>query len=97
MNLYVTSSAVGILRILIMLRPGRFNGANVMRDTVAGQTKLVDSTEPQQPRIRRTMRGVTSRTPFGLQRRVLISKWTQLISVTLYAGCIRAGSQPRLF
>ena len=52
MNLDVTSRAVGILGVLVMLRPSRLNGPDVMRYAMAGKTKLVDSAEPQQPRMR---------------------------------------------
>ena len=51
MNLHMTRRAVRVLRVLIMLRAGRLNGAYVMRHAVAGQTKLVNGTEAQQPRI----------------------------------------------
>ena len=33
---------------------------------------------------------------FGLQRRVLVSEWTLLVRMTLYAGRIGAGCQPGL-
>ena len=39
-NLYVTSRAVGVLRVLIMLRASRLNGADVVRNAVACQTEL---------------------------------------------------------
>ena len=52
MNLYVTSGAVGILRVEIMLRTSRLNGSDVMRYAVAGETELRDGAEPQQPRMR---------------------------------------------
>ena len=47
MNLHMTGGTVGVLRILIMLRAGRLDGSNVMRDAVARQAKLVDGAEPQ--------------------------------------------------
>lgn len=96
MNLYVTSRAVGVLRILIMLRPARLNRAHVVRHAVTGQTKLADRTEAQQPRIRRAMRRVTRRTAFSLQRRMFIGEGSLLVRVTLYAGRIRARGQPGL-
>ena len=88
----MTSRAVGVLGVLIMLRTSRLNGSDIMRNAVTGETKLIDCAEPQQPWISRTVRRVTSRTSFGLQRRVLKGEWTLLISVTLNASCIRAGS-----
>ena len=51
MNLDMTGRAVGILRVLVMLRPTRLNGSDVMRYAVARETELVDSAEPQQPGI----------------------------------------------
>jgi hypothetical protein len=95
-NLYVAGSTVGILRILIVLRASRLKRADVMRHTVAGQTKLADSAEAQQSRIRRAMRHVTGRTALSLQRRVLIGEGTLLVSVTLDAGGIRSSRQPGL-
>lgn len=46
-NLYVTGSAVGVLRVLIMLRSGWLNRSDVMRHAVAGQTELIDRGVPQ--------------------------------------------------
>jgi hypothetical protein len=95
-NLYVASRAVGILRVLIVLWPSRFYGADIMRYAVAGQTKLVDRTVPQQTRIRRSVRRVTRHATFGLYRSVFIGKWTLLIDVAFYASCVTASGQPRL-
>jgi hypothetical protein len=91
MNLYVTSSAVGVLRVLVMLWAGRLNGSDVMRHAMTRQAKLVYGAEPQQSRIRRAMRCVTSYTAFSLHRGVFIGKRTLLVSVTLDAGGIPAG------
>jgi len=52
MNLDVARRAVSVLRILVMLRSRRFNGADIMSYAVTGQTKLIDGAVPQQPRIR---------------------------------------------
>ena len=97
MNFHMTSRAVRVLRVLIMLRAGRLNGAYVMCHAVAGQTKLVNGTEAQQPRISRTVRRVTCRAAFGLERRMLKSEGTLFVRVTLNAGGVCAGSQSRLF
>ena len=59
MNLHVTRDAVGVLGILVVLRPGRFDGAHIVRHAVARQTELIDRAVSQQPRIRRTMTGTT--------------------------------------
>ena len=47
-NLYVTRRAVRVLRILIVLRTGRLDGAHVVRHAVASQAKLIDGAESQQ-------------------------------------------------
>jgi len=92
-NLHMTRGTVSVLRILIMLRAGRFDGANVMRDAVARQAKLVDGGEPQEPRIRGAVRSVASYTSFSIKRRVFVGKRTLLVGVTLDASCIATGSQ----
>jgi hypothetical protein len=90
-NLYVTSGAVGILRVLVMLWARWLNGSDIMRHAMARQAKLVYGAEPQQSRIRRPMRRVTSYTALSLHRGVFIGKRTLLVSVTLDAGGIPAG------
>src|SRR5436190_17676237 len=90
------SRAVGILRVVIMLRTSRLNGTDIMRYAVAFQAKLVDSTVPQQARIRRSVRRMTSHATFGLYRSVFIGKWPLLIHVTLNASRVSARGQSRL-
>jgi hypothetical protein len=46
-NFHVTRGAIIVLRIQIVLRTSRLNGADVMGDAVTGQTKLADGIEPQ--------------------------------------------------
>ena len=96
MNLDVASRAIRILGILVVLRTRRLNGADVMRHAMASQTELIDSAEPQQPRVGRAVRCVTRRASFGLQGRMFVGKWPLLIGVTLDAGCVGASSQPCL-
>ena len=96
-NLHVTSRAVVVLSVQIMLRTGRLNGSNVMRDAVAGQTKLVDGAVLQQSRIRRAVRNVTSRASFGLDWSMFKNERPLFVGVTLYAGGINAGGQSGLF
>ena len=79
-----------------MLRTGRLNSPDVVRYTVARQAELRDSTKPQQPRVRRAMRSVTSRTAFSLERRMFVREWTLLVRVTFNASRIGAGGEPRL-
>ena len=96
MNLYVTRRAVGVLSVLVMLRPTWLDCTYVVRDAVARQTELVNLAEPQQPRISRAVWRMTGDTTFGLQRRMFISEWTLFIGVTFNARCIAASCQPRL-
>jgi len=51
MDLHVAGRAVCILRILVMLWTSRLNRTYVMGHAMAGKTKLINSAEPQQPRI----------------------------------------------
>jgi hypothetical protein len=41
-DLYVTSRAVGVLSVLIVLRAGWLNRADVVGHAMAGKTKLID-------------------------------------------------------
>jgi hypothetical protein len=95
-NLYVAGCAVPVLRVLVMLRAGRFNRPDVMRYAMACQTQLIDGAVPQQPRIRRSVRRMTGRTPFGLHRRMFVSKWSLLVHVTLNTRGIPASCQSGL-
>src|SRR5437773_2977128 len=97
MNLHMTRCAVGVLRVLIVLRSTGFNRSDVVRHAVAGQTELINGSEPQQARVRGPVRRVASRTPFRLDRRMLVGKRTLFVDVALYARGIGAGRQPGLF
>ena len=97
MNFHVTSSAVVVLGVLIMLRPGRLDGAYVVRLAVARETQLVNRAVSQQTRICRSMRRMASRAAFGLDRRVFIGKRPLLVDVALNASRIGTGCQSRLF
>ena len=68
-----------------------------MRHAVTSQAQLVHGAVPQQPRVRRSVRRMTGRAPFGLDRRVLEGKRSLLINVALDAGCIGATGEPGLF
>ena len=96
MNLRVAGRAVGVLRVLVVLRPGRFRRADVVRQAVASQTKLIDRAVTKQTRIRRTVRRVASRASFSLYRRMFVSERTLFVGVTLNATCVRACCQPGL-
>ena len=47
MYLYVTGCAVGVLRVLVMLRATRFNRSDIMRYAMACQTELIYRAEFQ--------------------------------------------------
>ena len=88
----MAGGAIAVLRILVMLGPSRFDCSDVVRHAVTGKTKLIDSAEFQQSWVRRAMRSVTGHTTFGLYGRMFVGKRPLLISVTLDARRIRAGS-----
>src|SRR5436190_347579 len=92
----MTSRAIVVLRVLVVLRTSRFNRADVVGHTVARQAKLIDRAVFQQPRIGRAGRRMASRATFGLHRRMLVSKRPLLVSVALDAGGIGARSEARL-
>ena len=96
-NLDVTVCAIAVLRIQIMLWPGRLDCADVVGNAVTCQTKLWHATGRQQTRISRPVRRMTGAASFCLHRRMFESEWTLLIRVTLHAGRVGAGSQSRLF
>jgi hypothetical protein len=96
MNLHVTGRAISVLRVLIMLRSGRLNRADVMRHTVTGQTELIDCGVSQQSRVRGSMRRVTGNAPFGLYRGMFKSKRALLVRVALNTTGITTGGQPGL-
>src|SRR2546421_680516 len=75
-DLRVAGRAVGVLRVLVVLRTGRFRRADVVSQAVASQAKLIDRAEAQQTRIRRAVRRMASRASFCLYRRMFVSEWT---------------------
>ena len=95
-NLHVAGGAVGVLRVLVVLRPGRFRRADVVSQAVASQAKLIDRAQAQQTRIRRAVRRVASRASFSLYRRMFVSEWTLFVGVALDATCVGAGCEPGL-
>ena len=88
MNLDVTRSAIPVLRVLVMLRPGRLPRADIVGLAVACQAQLVDRAVSQQPRIRRSVRRMAGHAPFGLHRSVLESEWALLVRVAFETSCI---------
>ena len=96
MDLRVAGCAVGVLRVLVVLRPGRFRRAYVVSQAVASQTKLIDRAEAQQTRIRRTVRRVASRASFCLYRRMFVSEWALFVGVALDATCVRTSRESGL-
>jgi len=79
-----------------MLRTGRLRRADVMRQAVTSQAKLIDGAEAQQTRIRRTVRRVASRASFSLYRRMFVSEWTLFVGVAFDASSVRAGRESGL-
>ena len=96
MDLDVTVRTVRVLRVQVMLRTGGFLRSDTMGHAVTGQTKLCDAARVQQTWIRRTVRRMTGDAAIGLYWSVLVNKRSLLVCVTLNAGCIRAGGEPRL-
>lgn len=97
MNLDVTVCAIGVLRVLVVLRAGRLYCADIVGNAVACQTKLRYPAGRQQPRIGRAVRRMTCAASFRLHRGMFESKWTLLVRVTLHTSRIGAGCQSRLF
>ena len=97
MNLDVTISATGILRVLVVRWTSRLVGAHAVIDRMTGQAQVIDCTELQHSRIGGSVRHVTRNTAVGLDRCVFEGKWTLLIGVALDAGRVGANRQPRLF
>ena len=93
MNFHMTSRAVRVLRVLIMLWTSRFDGPYVMGHAMAGQTQLINGGVPQQSWISRAVRRMTSRATFSFHRRMFVSKRSLLIDVTLKARRIAASCQ----
>jgi hypothetical protein len=79
-----------------MLWTSRFHSSYIMGNTMASQTKLVDSIESQQSGMRRTMRRVASDAAFGFHRSMLIHEWALFISVAFNTRCVPTGCQARL-
>jgi len=95
-NLRVTSSAVGVLRVLVVLRASRFTRSHVVGHAVASQTQLVNGAVLQQACVRRPVRHMTGRASFGFHRSVFVRKRPLLIYVALDAGRVGAGREPGL-
>ena len=96
-NLYVTSRAVTVLRVLVMLRTSGLESSDVVCHAMACQAELVYGAEPQQSGIGRSMRRVTCDATFLLYRSVFIGGRSLLVSVTFHASGVSSDRQPRLF
>ena len=68
-----------------------------MGRAVTRQTELGHAAGYQQARIRRAVRSVTGDAAVSFHRRMLVNKRSLLVSVTLDAGCVRAGRESCLF
>jgi hypothetical protein len=96
-NLDVTISAGGVLRVLVVRWTSGLVGAHTVIDAMARQAQVIDRTELQHSRVCRSVRRVTRDTSVGLHRSVFESKWTLLIGVALEAGGVSTNRQPCLF
>jgi hypothetical protein len=96
-DLDVTVGAIGVLRVLIMLRAGRLFGPDPMLYAVAREAELPNPAGDQQTRISRAVRRMAGDAPFSLYRRMFINKRPLFIGMALDARCIRPGSQSCLF
>jgi len=83
MNLNVTSRAIRILRILIMLRTARFHGTDIVSNAVTSQTKLIHLSKPEQAWVRGSMGCMTRSATVCLQRCMFVSEGTLLVRVAL--------------
>ena len=97
MDLDVTICAIGVLRVLIMLRAGRLYGPDIVGHAMAGQTQLRHPAGRQQTRISRTMRRMTRNTTFSFHRCMFKNEGPLFVRVTLHAGRVRASRQSCLF
>lgn len=88
MDLDVTISAIGVLRVQVVLRTCRLFRADPMRTAVTRETELRDSAGDQQAWISRAVRRVTRDTSVCFDRGVLVNKRPLFISMTLYASCV---------
>ena len=97
MNLYVTSRAARVLRILVVRWTSGLIRAHTVVHAVTRQTERIHGAELQHPRIRGSVRHVTRDAAVGLNGRVFERKRTLLVGVALNARGVSADSQPRLF
>ena len=96
MNLDVTISATGVLRVLVVRWASRLIRSHAVVHAVTRQAQVIDLAELQHARVRRSMRYVTGDATVGLHRSMFKREWPLLVCVTLDARCVRAHSQPRL-
>src|SRR6185369_10633790 len=93
----MTVRAVRVLRVQVVLWPGRLVRPDPVSRAVTGQTELGHATRNQQSRIRRTVRRVTRDATIGLHRRMLVNKRSLLVCMALDASRVSPGRQSRLF
>lgn len=96
MNLCVTGSTTGVLRILVVSWTGRFIRTHAMLYAMASQAKVVHCTELQHSRVSRSMRHVTRDTSIGLNWSMFEREGTLFIRVTSNACGVGANRQPGL-
>ena len=96
MNLHVARGAVLVAGLFEIVEVGRVRRRGLVRVRMTLDAELCDSGPPEQPRIRGTVRFVTSRTALDLRGRVLEHEWSLLVRVTLYARLFGAGGEAHL-
>ena len=96
MNLDVTISATGVLRVLVVRRASRLVRSDAVIHAMTRQAQMIHLAELQHARVSRSMRYVTGHAPVRLHRRMFERKWPLLVCVTLDACGVRADCEPRL-
>ena len=90
MNLDMTISAIGILRIQVMLRAGRLLRPHPVSSAMTCQAELGHATGNKHPWVSRPMRRMARGTTVRLDGRMLINKRALLVRMTLNTSRIRA-------
>ena len=96
MNLDVTISATGVLRVLVVRRASRLVRSHAVVHAMTRQAQMIHLAELQHARVSRSMRYVTGHAPVRLHRSMFEREWPLLVCVTLDARGVSAYRQPRL-
>ena len=96
MNLDVTISATGVLRVLVVRWASRLIRSHAVVHAVTRQAQVIDLAELQHARVSRSMRYVTGDATVSLHGSMFEREWTLLVCVTLEARGVGTDRQPRL-